>query len=280
MISASLTNMHKTFFSRLKSKTATEFSHELMTTLHILEAAVLEADSQFKSPLTSGSLRTWGEYAHERVIIHPRYAQLEQWYEALKILVVSWEEGDDAAVMFLKMMTADKSSVWPKSAEEAISCFSATKPSTYRRFEHLCEVLLEKIRSAEKFRGILFVEQRVMTHVLNYYLQHHSQLAPLVRSKCLHATNEPATASLQFSKRDSKESLRAFRTGEANLLIATSVAEEGLDIAEANTVIRFDSMNNAVSCARPRPRAPVGRQFRRAQRTSGPPCHPSRAARA
>jgi endoribonuclease Dicer len=37
-----------------------------------------------------------------------------------------------------------------------------------------------------------------------------------------------------------KDVLQCFRTGEYNLLFATSVAEEGLDIQPCRVVIRFD----------------------------------------
>lgn len=46
-----------------------------------------------------------------------------------------------------------------------------------------------------------------------------------------------------------------FRTGHINLMIATSVAEEGMDIAAANCVIRFDAVQHTVSLVQSRGRA-------------------------
>lgn len=48
-------------------------------------------------------------------------------------------------------------------------------------------------------------------------------------------------------QRDQQEVIRKFRTGTLNLLVATSVAEEGLDIPQCNVVVRYGLLTNEIS---------------------------------
>lgn len=46
---------------------------------------------------------------------------------------------------------------------------------------------------------------------------------------------------------EQKEVISKFRTGKINLLIATTVAEEGLDIKECNIIIRYGLVTNEIA---------------------------------
>lgn len=59
----------------------------------------------------------------------------------------------------------------------------------------------------------------------------------------------------ELLKQDASETLKDFRTGEKNVVVATSVAEEGLDIQACGSVIRFNPPENMVSWAQSRGRA-------------------------
>ena len=51
------------------------------------------------------------------------------------------------------------------------------------------------------------------------------------------------------------DTLRDFKIGDKNLIVSTSVAEEGIDIQACGSVVRFDVPPNVVSWAQSRGRA-------------------------
>lgn len=50
-----------------------------------------------------------------------------------------------------------------------------------------------------------------------------------------------------FLQNEQRDVISKFRTGKINLLIATTVAEEGLDIKECNIVIRYGLVTNEIA---------------------------------
>jgi hypothetical protein len=242
--------MHQTFFSRVANRTATPFAQDFVKRVRQLEQEVKVGDPEFVSPLTNESLKMWGKYAKDRAQFSASYDELMNYYEELKLLVVSWEEADDAVIIFLRMMRANQGTNKPDPCLES-------QPESFPRFDNMSNVLIDELNKTgdSDFRGILFVQQRVMTHIVQFYISNHEQLRTRIHSKCLYAVGSPATVSLSLSKTESKDALLSFRSGRSNLLISSAVAEEGLDIPEANCVIRFDSMQTAVSYVQSRGRA-------------------------
>ena len=162
-----------TFLSRAASGHATPFAAALLGIVRLMERTVASDPAlcdHCASPISGPGakpLRDWGEAAHAMAPRHPRFAQLEHYYEALRLLVVSWEVAMDAAVTYLRMFSAHEPRClreWPREAQSALSAFWSSVPATFPRFEHLCEVLEAKLDATATFRGIVFVEQRAMTH--------------------------------------------------------------------------------------------------------------------
>ncbi|CAK0886814.1 unnamed protein product [Prorocentrum cordatum] len=244
--------MSPVFFARLKDGTATAPALGLYRCVRAMEAAVALVDRGFSSPL-GRPVKEWGAYAHGRA--GPLYADLEQWYEALRVLCVSWEEGADAAATFLRMRGCEAAEAWPDTVQAEVRAFWAATPAEFPRFLHLKTALLREHGRTESFRGLLFVQQRVTTHVLEYFLQRDASLRERFRPACLYATTSPATASLAVSPAQARARVAAFAAGEVNLLIATAVAEEGMDVPAANCVLRFDPMLTPVSLTQSRGRA-------------------------
>ena len=252
--------MHSIFFNRVDHRTATPFALALVGIINRIEGDIQRHFPTFESPLEQANLKSWGEYANRMAREcdnNPSILSIENWYEALRILVVSWEEADDACIAFLRMTGCDRDapSLWARDIAEEVSVFFLEAPSPYPRFEHLYNTLLEKLLDHPDFRGILFVRQRITTHIIQYLLREHPRLRQLLNTVILYSSNASATPSFSLSRKQTNESLRSFATGEANLLIASAVAEEGMDIPAANCVIYFDHIDHAVSFVQGRGRA-------------------------
>ena len=90
-------DMRRQFFDRINSETATAFASALMTVIRTLEEVCISIHSTFKSPLMDKSLTDWGVYALSLSVSSdcPFCKELAKWYEALRLLVVSFEEAED-----------------------------------------------------------------------------------------------------------------------------------------------------------------------------------------
>lgn len=264
--------MSQQFFSRLSRGESTEFTKALVSCIHILEEKISSLDQTFKSPFNaSTSLKLWGKYAHDKAVkkcsnkigkkrrlsaadqeiaivvnadqLSGMYLSLEQWYEAARLLVGSWEEGEDATKLFLDMMNAQSChekpipicsssgalhDYWPDEVKEKIAPIWRGFPTVHPRFERLKRVLLEKDRefSADGggFRGIVFVQQRVTAHVICHYIESDAELSSRFTPSPLYASSSPATSSLAISATQAKETIGAFTDGAINLLVSTVVS--------------------------------------------------------
>jgi endoribonuclease Dicer len=109
----------------------------------------------------------------------------------------------------------------------------------------LAELLLSV--QSESFQGIVFVEQRHVTTALSWLLSGISALnewlkcAPFVGHGTNSSSNIEALGSRGMTFKLQNDVVKSFRDSEFNLLIATSVAEEGLDFQVCLTQILLSS---------------------------------------
>ncbi|XP_062383215.1 interferon-induced helicase C domain-containing protein 1-like [Sardina pilchardus] len=132
-----------------------------------------------------------------------------------------------------------------------------SKQSEYENnvLSELRTVLLKKFSGPdEEVRGIIFTETRLSAQALHSWVQQNSKFADVeVRSAYLIGAGDqsavkPMTASEQ------RDVIRKFNSGEVNLLIATTVAEEGLDIQKCNIVIRYCLVTSEIAMIQARGR--------------------------
>lgn len=68
-------------------------------------------------------------------------------------------------------------------------------------------------------------------------------------------TGQGTNEDLAMTDEVQKKNIEKFRTGESNLLIATDIAQEGLDIPECSYVIRYEFVSNEIGTVQSRGRA-------------------------
>ncbi|XP_066498199.1 probable ATP-dependent RNA helicase DHX58 [Hoplias malabaricus] len=94
-------------------------------------------------------------------------------------------------------------------------------------------------------RGILFSKTREGTRCLYDWVCANPEL----QRANIHAAilTGAGTGANHMTQRGQRETILKFRNGGLNLLISTSVAEEGLDIPECNVVVRYGLLTNEIA---------------------------------
>jgi endoribonuclease Dicer len=97
----------------------------------------------------------------------------------------------------------------------------------------------------EDFCGIIFVKERMTAHLLSMCLQRHERLTKFNVDCVVGHGNSKGTRNnlghlLRMKFQQQQKVLARFAKGELNLLVATQVAEEGIDVNPCNVVIRYD----------------------------------------
>ena len=115
--------------------------------------------------------------------------------------------------------------------------------------------VLETFRpTRNKFCGIVFCRQRWTACVLAMVVKYSKKL-DWIRPGVIvgHGSSDSSTLNMSIQGQD--DIMTKFRNGQINLLFATQVAEEGLDIQSCILVIRFDMFVNLAAYIQSRGRA-------------------------
>ncbi|KAK0222957.1 hypothetical protein EDD85DRAFT_778913 [Armillaria nabsnona] len=113
----------------------------------------------------------------------------------------------------------------------------------------------------ETFSGLVFVTRRDAVLALTEILTHHPDTKDKFKIGSLLGTSDSSyrhsflDLTRKLLKQSQDETLNDFRIGEKNLIVSTSVAEEGIDVQACGCVIRWDPPQNMVSWLQSRGRA-------------------------
>ncbi|XP_071167740.1 ATP-dependent RNA helicase DHX58-like isoform X2 [Mytilus edulis] len=101
-------------------------------------------------------------------------------------------------------------------------------------------------------RGIVFVKTRDLVIAIQNWMKETDGLKALNPVKFVGAQASGEKGGM--TKNDQDNILQYFKEGKHKLIIATSVAEEGLDIQKCNLVIRYDHVTNEIAMVQARGR--------------------------
>ncbi|KAK4705810.1 endoribonuclease Dicer, partial [Phenoliferia sp. Uapishka_3] len=131
-----------------------------------------------------------------------------------------------------------------------------TTANSSPHFFALVDILIT-YRSRPNFHAIIFAQQRNHARVLVDMLHKVEKLREWVRADWLvgHGGKEEEVRGQGMDSKEQEAKVERFRTGATNVLVATSVAEEGLDFPTCSVVIRFDGIRTITSFIQSRGRA-------------------------
>ncbi|CAB1459418.1 unnamed protein product [Pleuronectes platessa] len=107
--------------------------------------------------------------------------------------------------------------------------------------------ILHEFSSREEARGIIFTKTRFSAIALSNWIQGNPKFADIGVKAAYVIGGGDQSVVKPMTSAEQRDVLKNFHNGDVNVLIATTVAEEGLDIAACNFVIRYGLVTNEIS---------------------------------
>ena len=121
----------------------------------------------------------------------------------------------------------------------------------------LIDVLIAE--AGADFTGLVFAEQRIWVAALAEILSLHPQTRDLITIGTFVGTSQSSKRKGNMADlvevQNQQDTLEDFRTGKKNIILSTSVLEEGIDISSCHLVICFERPKNLKSFIQRRGRA-------------------------
>jgi endoribonuclease Dicer len=104
----------------------------------------------------------------------------------------------------------------------------------------LLDILVKFITQLPKdsFRGMVFVDRRKHAFSLVKLINELPIISAMIKCRAMIGSGTSLPGDYKMSFKERQNVVDAFRNGDINLLITTTVGEEGLDIPACNVVIR------------------------------------------
>ncbi|KAK7476574.1 hypothetical protein BaRGS_00032192, partial [Batillaria attramentaria] len=136
---------------------------------------------------------------------------------------------------------------------------SKAQANTNPKLNKLEEMLFRAFTEEPESRAMIFVKTRDLAAALQQWMLRRPKLRQLKPGKIVGAG--PSTEKGGMTKNQQVDVMTYFRQGDHKVMVATSVAEEGLDISKCNLVIRYNHVTNEIAMVQARAQR-NGRQLR------------------
>lgn len=135
--------------------------------------------------------------------------------------------------------------------KEALQVTKNTNP----KLEKLKALLQENFSSqdAANRRAIIFVTEVENASTMKEWIQKQPEFKEIIQPGVV--TGHSRQESKGMTQEEQSAIIRAFRSGKLNLLVATSVLEEGIDVPACNLIIRYQHVTNEISLVQSKGRA-------------------------
>jgi Fanconi anemia group M protein len=121
--------------------------------------------------------------------------------------------------------------------------------SSHIKMERLTEIVLKHFQdfqsdeSGKETRAIIFSQYRESVEEIVAHLNKHQ---PLVRVMSFVGQSAGAKGKKGLTQKEQLQVISRFQSGGYNVLVSTSIGEEGLDIGQVDLIICYDSQNSPI----------------------------------
>ena len=109
----------------------------------------------------------------------------------------------------------------------------------------LTELLVKHFNTLPTTRGIVFVTTKDTAQRMCFWLQETPQLRGLVKPAVITGQSKEEVGGMTLAKQ--RNTIEQFRNGQLNLLVSTTVLEEGFDVPACNLVVRYNHVTNEIA---------------------------------